>query len=167
MKRRIVLGGLSGLLAGCTVGADSSTDDCPTVPDASETVCNDDAPVALTASDRSVSLPEATVRFELHNRSDESIGLTVSNWSLYERTTEGWESVVSPTVNPMRHLVGSDEAIQWEVVLDSEEAILQSDSDATSVRIGDVSPGTYAFVVRRTVEPDTTAYAATFDVVDE
>lgn len=162
MRRRTLLAtGTASLFGGCTARSMSPSNGCPTVSDAATTICGD-APITLTADASEVSLPRATVTFQLHNRSGDRIGVTVSKWTLHRRTADEWQKVASPTINPTRAFIDDGDTIKWTLTVDEGSVSPRSDSDATSVRIGNVVPGAYAFAVRR--DESDTAYVATFEV---
>jgi hypothetical protein len=171
-RRRLLQGsiGVVGALAGCvdrfTPGAGSDARACPsTVPRVEnadydgefEMNCHrpggstpDGSGTALTADDRSASLPDADIAFTLTNGRDRHFDTNFYDWSLQKRADGEWHGVVAR-----------------RVPADSESSLAPGDSHAWSVSIrnedlgqpvepveADESPslralgaGTYAFVV--------------------
>jgi hypothetical protein len=178
MRRRQVVGAavtaFSGMLGGCVLPRSQPSLSTAAVPplttsphyETAETILvrdlPADAPVTLTLSDQTLTLPWGKLTVTLVNDSTETIGTSFVNWSVLKLTPDGWRIVTHGPFNDGGYMLSPGKSHSWQIHLGG---VLELGRDSeTAAFIGTASPGMYAFAVP--VRPPTTEgmYTALFRV---
>jgi hypothetical protein len=168
MDRRGLLAAIAGAAAGgagCLGGARTgakrsreSTDrrsdvplseyPCPPYAADGEAVCShtvdtDEAEVYLLPSERTTAEPREELRFTLYNRSSRSLVFNPYQWTISERSSDGWEAIERTVAGDGKLTLAPDDRHSWSAreIVEYVRPTFRFSPDDYAVEIGVPSPG--------------------------